>query len=84
MFVRSEPISARKGFIMSTTLRTTVTPPCAAAANDVVASSPFADYEKIHALAIRRARVGESSIESTAPAPIEEAIRYPDVRSIRR
>lgn len=69
---------------MSTTIRTTVTPPCAATENDVVASSPFADYEKIHALAIRRARVGENSTELTAPAPIEEAIRYPDVEAIRR
>lgn len=69
---------------MSTTVRTTVTPPCAAAANDVVASSPFADYEKIHALAIRRAGVAENGIESTAPAPIEEEIRYPDVQSMRR
>lgn len=62
---------------MSTTLRTTVTPPCAAAANDVVASSPFADYEKIHALAIGKAGVAESRVELTAPAPIEEDIRYP-------
>lgn len=62
---------------MSTTLRTTVTPPRSAAANDVVASSPFADYEKIHALAIRKAGVAENSIESTALAPIEEEIRYP-------
>ncbi|HXE36901.1 MAG TPA: hypothetical protein VN639_00400 [Azonexus sp.] len=62
---------------MSTPLRTTVTPPCAAAENDAAASSPFADYEKIHALATRRVRAAEDGIESTPAAPIEEWIRYP-------
>ncbi|WP_265942464.1 hypothetical protein [Dechloromonas sp. A34] len=66
---------------MSTPLRKTVASPCAtAAANDLVASSPFADYEKIHALAIRRGNIAENGSESTAPAPVEEEICYPGVR----
>jgi len=62
---------------MRTTPRTTLTPPCATAVNEGVTSSPFADYEKIHALAIRRARVAENGSESLAAAPIEDEIRYP-------
>lgn len=60
---------------MSTTPRTTVTPR-AVAASDVVTSSPFADYEMIHAQAIRKVGVAENSVDSTAPALIEEEIRY--------